>query len=267
VARLRYLQGEAATRSAGALKNTVHGIRATYLTDPEVVAALLPRPLEAIERPEIFVQFVHVAMHITDDITQEIGALTTGVKCTYEGVPGAYCFHMAMEGESVVTSGRERFGEPKKIAQTKFSREGNKVTATCTRHGVAYFEISGEIGAEVDEPLQFEEYIYCYKGMPAIDREGEFDGDVFLTRLNWKRNYTRRCTMNGNIVLRESAYDPMADIPVRRITSMQYVEGGSQTGGQILRAVPGEWIAPHWVGRYDTPQNVGLELKAAEKVA
>lgn len=124
-----------------------------YLTDPEVVEAMLPRPLKAIERPEIFVQFVHVAMHITDTITQEIGALTTGVMCSYEGVVGAYCFHMAMEGESVVTSGRERFGEPKKIAETKFNRDGNRISATCTRHGVPYFEIAGEIGAELDEPL------------------------------------------------------------------------------------------------------------------
>ena len=46
---------------------------------------------------------------------------------------------------------------------------------------------------------------------------------------------------------------------------MQYVEGGSQTGGTLLRAVPGEWIQPHWVGRYDDPQNVGVPL-AAEKV-
>ena len=113
MSRLRYIQGPVETRAPGMLKNTVYGIRATYETDPEVVAALLPQPLVAIERPEIWLQMVHVAMHVTETDTVEIGALTVGVNCTHEGAPGAYCFHMAMEGETVVTSGRERYGEPK----------------------------------------------------------------------------------------------------------------------------------------------------------
>ncbi len=260
MSRLRYVMGKNDTRTAGMLRNTVYGIRATYETDPEVVAALLPRPLKPVARPEIWLQMVHVAMHVTDTDTVEIGALTTGVNCTYEGAPGAYCFHMAMEGESVVTSGRERFGEPKKIATTHFERNGDHLRATCSRHGVVYFEIEGTIGPKVDAPLKFEEHLFCYKGLPAIDRPGEFDGDVFLTRLNWQRNYTDRRAMQGTITLRESPYDPLADVPVRKLVSMEYVEGGTATGGVLLQKVPGEWIAPHWVGRYDEPRNVGLEL-------
>ncbi len=261
---LRYVQGPVQTRNAGMLRNSVSGIRATYETDPEVIAALLPRPLEAIERPEIWLQMVHVAMHVTDTSTVEIGALTVGVNCLHEGAPGAYCFHMAMEGETVVTSGRERFGEPKKIAETRFERNGDHLRATCSRHGIAYFEIQGTIGEKLDQPLSFEEHLFCYKGMPSIDQPGQFDGDVFLTRLNWQRNYSDRRAMNGTITLRESPYDPLVDIPVRRITDMQYVEGGTATGGTLLRTVPGEWIAPHWVGRQDDPLNVGIEVAVRE---
>ena len=96
--------------------------------------------------------------------------------------------------------------------------------------------------------------------MPSIDQPGQFDGDVFLTRLNWERNYDARRAMTGTITLRDSAFDPLADIPVRRITDMQYVEGGTATGGTLLRKVPGEWIAPHWVGRNDDPRNVGVDI-------
>lgn len=268
MSRLRYLQGPVATRNSGALRNTVRSIRAVYETDVEVARALLPQPLEGVEKPEIWLQIAHVAMHVTDDRTVEIGALTMGVNCTHEGTPGAYCFHMAMEGETVVTSGRERFGEPKKIAETSFVRQGDQVRATCARHGITYFEIEGTIGAELDEPKQFEEYLFCYKGLPSIDTPGEFDGDVFLTRLNWERNYTTRRAMTGEIKLAESPYDPLIDIPVRKLVSMQYVEGATRTSGQILRKVPGEWIAPHWVGRYDDPQNAGIDLAApSEKAA
>lgn len=268
MSRLRYLQGPAATRAGGALRNTVRSVRAVYETDEAVARALLPQPLVGIERPEVWLQIAHVAMHVADDRTVEIGALTMGINCTYEGTPGAYCFHMAMEGESVVTSGRERFGEPKKVAETSFERQGDHVRATCSRHGITYFELEGRIGEENDAPRVFEEYLFCYKGLPSIDTPGEFDGDVFLTRLNWKRNYNTRRDMTGEIRLAESPYDPLIDIPVRRMVSMNYVEGATQTSGQILRKVPGEWIAPHWIGRYDEPTNIGIDLsQPAEKAA
>ncbi len=266
MSRLRYVQGDGAVRQ-GALKNTVRSVRAVYETDREVALAMLPRPLVAADNPEVFLQFAHVAMHVSEERTVEIGALTVGINCTYEGTPGAYCFHMAMEGETVVTSGRERFGEPKKIAETSFTKDGDHVNATCARHGITYFEIEGDIGAESDLPKSFEEYLYCYKGLPSIDTPGQFDGDVFLTRLNWKRNYTTRRSMNGSIRLHESAYDPLIDIPVRRIVSMEYVEGATMTSGQILRTVPGDYIAPFWIGRYDDPTNQGIVLGDQVKAA
>jgi acetoacetate decarboxylase len=262
MSRLRYLAGPVETRDAGMLRNTVSGVRATYETDRTVIDALLPRPLEPLERPEIWLQMVHVAMHKSDTETIEIGALTVTVPCTHEGAPGGYCFHMAMEGESVVTSGRERFGEPKKIAETRFHRSGDRIHATCSRHGIAYFEVEGTIGEPNGAPLEFEEHLFCYKGMPSIDTPGQFDGEVFLTRLNWQRKYSARRAMSGSITLRESPYDPLADIPVRKLVEMEFIEGGTATGGQILRPVPGEWIAPHWVGRMDEPRNTGIELGA-----
>lgn len=267
MARLRYLRGPVATRSAGGLNNTVRSLRATYETDPAVIRAMLPRPLEAIERPEVFLQFAHVAMHVTPERTVEIGALTLGLNCTYQGTPGAYCFHMAMEGESVVTSGRERFGEPKKIAVTSFDKDGDHVRATCTRHGITYFEMEGRIGADNDGPKQFDEYLYCYKGLQGITDPDGFDGEVYLTRLDWQRNYKVRRDFEGTIKLSDSPYDPLVDIPVRRIVAMDYVEGATVTGGRILTSVPGEWIANQWVGRFDEPANVGVELAGTEELA
>lgn len=267
MSRLRYIKGASPTRAAGGLNNTVRSVRATYETDPAVYAAMLPRPLEAIDRPEVFVQLAHVAMHVTPERTIEIGALTMGIMCSFEGTLGAYCFHMAMEGESVVTSGRERFGEPKKVAETSFEKNGDHIRATCTRHGITYFTVEGTIGQANENPRQFEEYLYCYKGLQGIQDPATFDGDVFLTRLNWKRNYSERRSMDGRITLAESAYDPLIDIPVRRLVNMEYVEGSTVTGGQILRTVPGEWIADQWVGRYDDPANAGVEIAELEELA
>ncbi|MBY8824005.1 acetoacetate decarboxylase family protein [Sphingomonas colocasiae] len=265
--KLRYVQGPVATPQSGGLNNTVRTVRALYETDAEIARALLPQPLVPAARPEIFLQFAHVAMHVTPETTVEIGALTLGVMCDYEGTRGGYVFHMAMEGETVVTSGRERFGEPKKIAETTFDKNGDHVRATCSRHGITYFEVEGTIGADQGKPEPFEEYFYCYKGLPSITTPGEFDGDVYLTRLNWKRNYSRHHGFDGAIRFHESAYDPIVDVPIRRMLSLDYVEGATNTSGQLLRTVPSEWIAPFWVQRNDAPSNPGVEIALAEAKA
>lgn len=264
MAMLRFVQGPIAAPTGSGLINSVRTVRALYETDPEIVRAMLPEPLVPAERPEVFLQFAHVAMHVTPTETVEIGALTIGLMCDYEGVRGGYVFHMAMEGEGVVTSGRERFGEPKKIAETSFRKDGDRVRATCTRHGITYFEVEGRIGADQGKPEPFEEYFYCYKGLPSITTPGEFDGDVFLTRLNWKRNYSSRNRFDGEIRFHESAYDPIVDVPIRRIVSLDYVEGATNTSGQILRTVPGSFIAPFWVQRNDVPGNPGIDVKRAK---
>lgn len=263
MAKLRYVQGPVAAPQSAGLNNTVRTVRAVYETDPEIIQAMLPRPLQASARPEIFLQFAHVAMHVSPENTIEIGALTLAAMCDYEGTPGGYVFHMAMEGETVVTSGRERFGEPKKIAETTFDKNGDHVRATCTRHGITYFEVEGNLGADQGKPDPFEEYFYCYKGLPSISTPGEFDGDVYLTRLNWKRAYNMKRAFEGQIRFHESAFDPLVDVPIRRMVSMDYVEGATNTSGQLLRTVPGEYIAPFWVQRNDAPTNPGIDVALA----
>ena len=77
MARLRYVRDVKAAQeqtlsNTGPLNNTVRSIRAVYETEPEIAAALLPRPLVPIERPEIFLQFAHVAMHVSEELGIEM---------------------------------------------------------------------------------------------------------------------------------------------------------------------------------------------------
>lgn len=259
MARLRFVEGNTPARGAS-LNNTVRTIRAMYETDPEIVRAMLPRPLVPAERPEVFCQFASVAMHVSETETMEIGALTLGLMCDYNGQRGGYVYHMSMEGESVVTSGRERFGEPKKIAETRFERSGDHLSVSVRRHGIDFFTFEGTLGEPLETPAPFEEFFYCYKGLPAIETPGEFDGDVWLTRLNWKRNYNKRRALTGDIQFHESPWDPIIDVPIRRMTQLEYVEGATNTSGTLLEKVPGEWIAPFWIQRNDAPFNPGIEI-------
>lgn len=268
--RLRYVQDlsrAGAPATPGATSHTVQSIRALYETEPEIAAALLPRPLVAAERPEIFVQFASIAMHLSAERTVQLGAATVGVSCTHEGRPGYYVLAMPMEGEFVVIGGREKFGEPKKIANTSFSHADGQVRGSVSRHGVSFLELGGRLGAPSDSPTRFVEHFYCFKGMPtcmpATNPNGGFDGDVMLTRLTWERNYDSvRTVDDAEIILRESAYDPLIDVPVKRLIRMEFAEGATKTSGEVVRVVPGEWLTAFWCQRYDTP-HVGIDLALA----
>ena len=273
MARLRYVKDLAADGTAKPggrpVRHKVRSVRALYETEPEIARALLPRPLVPAPRPEIFVQFANVAMHFPDDRVVEIGAATVGVACSHEGRDGYYVLAMPMEGEFVVIGGREKYGEPKKIADTEFSVADGRMNAKVTRHGIAFLELDGAIGDEADSPKEFTEYFYCYKALPAAVAEGNqnggFDGEVLLTLLTWERNYDSIRTIDdGRIILRESPHDPLIDVPVKRLIRMELAEGGSRTRGEVLRSVPGEWLAPFLSQRYDDPQD-GIHVPLASE--
>ena len=126
MARLRYVRTleqvkKAADANPEFLKSTVRSLRAVYETDPGIVEAVIPKPLEPTERPQVCVTCSHVAMHITPEFTFEIGSAVFGVKARYDGAEGIYVITMPMTTEQAVVPGRETFGEPKKIASTCFS--------------------------------------------------------------------------------------------------------------------------------------------------
>ncbi|MFW6092578.1 MAG: acetoacetate decarboxylase family protein [Pseudomonadota bacterium] len=272
MAHLRYVRSDETLERAkqqprrGPLNNTVRSVRAVYETEPEIAAALLPKPLEPLERPEIFVQFAHVAMHVSEENTVTIGAATVAVRSYYKGRMGGYVLAMPMEGEFVVISGREIYGEPKKIGAVDFDVDGDRFKVAVTRHDIPFLEIQGSIG-ESKGSAEFTEHFFCHKALPAIDGSLGFDGDVLLTQLNWKRNYTDVYECKGDIILRESPYDPLVDVPVRKLVSLEYAEGATQTNGEILEKIPGEWIKHHIHQRFDDGLDAGVDLELASEHA
>lgn len=83
--------------------------------------------------------------------------------------------------------------------------------------------------------------------------------------LTWERNYTTvKRIEDARIILRESPRDPLIDVPVKRLIRMELAEGASRTSGEVLRSVPGEWLAPFIVQRYDDPQE-GIQVSLASE--
>jgi len=272
MARLRYVKTPAELEAAAKLNpeflpNTTRQIRAVYETDPEVVAAILPRPLAPTSRPEVGVTISRVSMHLGPGFDIDIGAAVFGVRTTYDGVEGLYMVTMPMTTESAVVGGRETFGEPKKLAQIDFERSGDAVTASVTRQGVTYIEVHGR----VQEPIgqrSFTDFAYCFKCLPALDKAKALEFDPLLVRLEWRQQFDV-ARMTGEVILRDSPFDPVVDLPVRRLVSVNYEEGMSHSSGKVLRSIPAEWLVPYMHQRYDdiTPMLVALAERATPGAA
>jgi acetoacetate decarboxylase len=265
MSKLRYVKTAeqvAKARSANPefLESSVRSLRFVYETDPAVAAALVPKPLTVDPESHVCVTFSHVAIHLSPDFTFEIGSAIFGVKASYEGVSGIYLVTMPMTTEQAVVPGRETFGEPKKIAMIDFKKDADKVSCDVTRMGMTYLEGKGRVGKALG-PREFAEFGYCYKALPACEKTRAFDGEPLLVRLEWRHRHKGVWTLeDAELNLYDSPFDPVADVPVRRIVTAEYEEGTAESNGRVLRTVPGEWLEPFLHQRYDDTSGEGVEL-------
>ena len=100
---------------------------------------------------------------------------------------------------------------------------------------------------------------------PAISRSlaqlRELLGDPLLVRLEWKHDQSEAHTIeDGELTLGNSPFDPVADLPVRRLVRMEYEKGKTESNGTVLRSIPGDWLLPFLHQRYDDPAAEGIEV-------
>ena len=110
-------------------------------------------------------------------------------------------------------------------------------------------------------PRELTEHAYCAKALPACDPGKGLDGEPLLVRLEWRHQHSGAWQIDGGqLTLGESPFDPVADIPVKRLLRCEYEEGGCQCNGRVLRAIPGDWFLPVLHGRYDDASGIGIEV-------
>jgi acetoacetate decarboxylase len=221
---------------------------ATYETEPELIAQVLPRPLSPSDQPLVKVTFASV------DIPGygSFGAGSFSVQCRHEDTLGYYCLVMVMTTEGPVITGRETFGEPKKIGHVTVTVDGDQVNATMGRMGVTWAEFNGTATTEIPSPPDETRTDFYFKPLPSPDGIG-LDSDpslVYCTReetTKWAKN------CEGDLILRESPVDPVADLPILRLVEVSVGMRNAIQKGRIHSKVPAEWIMPYLHQRYDNP--------------
>jgi acetoacetate decarboxylase len=220
-------------------------VTVVWETDPDVIAAVLPPPLEPSE-PLARIRFATVDMGTGIPV---FGAGWFGVRARHAGVEGEYALFMPMTTEQATIGGRETYGEPKKIGAVTIDRDGDAVTARFERMGFRVAQLRGTIGEAV-EIAPKDKVDFYFKCSPSPDGKG-FDTEPALVHVRRHEEARDGHVIDGTLELLESPLDPVADIPVRRVVSMQFAQVATTQAGEVVERVPAEWLLPYAHQRYD----------------
>jgi acetoacetate decarboxylase len=233
---------------------------ATYETDPDAIAAVLPPPLSPPDEPLVRVTIATV------DVGRgypTFGAGTFAVHARHEDVDGDYALVMPMTTEQAVIGGRETYGEPKKLAEVTLSRHsegqtGSHVHGSFTRMGIDFVEIGGRIAEELQPTPDRRRTSFYFKFLPSPTGKG-FDGDPMLVYCHRDEKTRRLWRVSGDVSLAESRFDPVADLPVLKVRDIELAERSSVQTGEVVATVAADWIAPYVHQRYDDLSPVGSD--------
>ncbi|MFG2331428.1 acetoacetate decarboxylase family protein [Streptomyces sp. NPDC048604] len=226
------------------------GVVAVWETDPDVVAAVLPPPLKPAERP-----LVRANISKVDLPGYPLGAGSVAVAAGHGDQQGWYPLVMPMTHERALTGGREVFGEPKKLGEVTVERDGLVVRAVLARHGIAFVEVRGAVSGPLPLPEPADKTDFYFKFLPAVDGSG-LEGDPVLVHCVRHEKVRRLEAVTGDVVLRESMYDPVADLPVRRLVEITVGEKTTDQKGRVVERVAAEVLLPYIHQRYDDPRQV-----------
>lgn len=220
-------------------------VTVVWETDIDVIRAVLPPPLEPSE-PRARLRFATVDMGTGIPV---FGAGWFGVRARHGNVEGEYALFMPMTTEQATVGGRETFGEPKKIGAVSIAVEGDHVHARFERMGFPLAEVKGVLGDAVAIPPR-DKVDFYFKCSPSPDGKG-FDTEPALVHVRRHEEARDGRTVDGTLSLFDSPLDPIADIPVGRIVSMEFARVNTSQHGEVVERVPADWLLPYVHQRYD----------------
>jgi acetoacetate decarboxylase len=222
-------------------------VTVTYLTDPDIVAEVLPRPLTPASEPIVRISLQRVAI----EGRPPFGSAVFSVAARHGEVEGDYPLFMPQSTEQSVTGGRETFGEPKKLGQIDVSRDGDGdlVEATVARLGYPLITVTGRITGPLPLPPDQANVEFYFKFLRAPDGDGITD--PHLVHGTYHRHYEVFEGIDGSVDLGDSPLDPVADIKLRELRSITWCRRRTIQTARIAERVPQDWLLPFVHQRYD----------------
>lgn len=233
-----------------------------FETRPEIVARLLPPPLEPAKDP-IAMAFVAHYPSTNFDVTYNESALF--LRAVHNGEEGGYCLAMPVTNDIAMAGGREVYGFPKKIADIHINRDGESVTGWTERRGIRFMEVkanlTGKLNAPEAQDLLFgggmgedgtiKAVSYNFKYFPAPEG-GTLDYSPRLVRQETVLKPKEMVFGEAELVLTHSDYDPWAEVEVVKMLGAVYSVGdNSMLGGKVAAEVDPMMFMPYAFLKWD----------------
>ena len=232
-----------------------------FLTDPDVVAGILPPPLEPADQPLITAMVGRWQSNCVGDFAG--GAIY--VSARYQGEDGAYVLAMYMDGDVPTIYGRDLFGEPKKLATSRVHRHGDAHHAWLERNGVRLIELHGSLDRPI-EPFEGSGINYNFKARPSADGVG-LEEDAILTKATFEQHVSGGREGAASLVLRGTVHDPLDELPIRSVVRGAFLEVDLIASCQAVATTPADVFLPYHYGRHDDWSALDTESAALVPVA
>ncbi|MHB1583192.1 MAG: acetoacetate decarboxylase family protein [Acidimicrobiales bacterium] len=227
----------------------IASLEVVYRTAPDLVRAVVPPPLVAADEAKVHLRFTDIDLDFGGGVTWQEHVGWFGVDVTYDGRSGEYPLLIPIDMESAIAVSRERHGEPKKLAEISIERNRNDVSASMTRQGVTFAEVTGVVTRPAPVPGPSETRQFWFKFMPAVSGEG-FDGDVLLVQVDQTRTPVTVEEVDAKVVLRDLPSAPLADLPVEEVLSVVWTTRRATTNPRVVGPVDPVAFAPFAAARY-----------------
>jgi len=205
----------------------------TYRTDPEILRAVVPEPLE-IGEPLVKYEFIRMPDSTGFGDYTETGQV---IPVTFQGKPGVFVHSMYLDDDAPITGGREIWGFPKKLANPKIVHDGDVVVGSlhygqvlCATMTMGYkHKIVDE--AAVLQSLQVPNYLI--KIIPHVDGSARICELVryFLEDISMKGAWSGPAALE----LHAHVLADVAKLPVREVLSAVHFKADLTLGlGEVV---------------------------------
>jgi acetoacetate decarboxylase len=220
-------------------------LRVDFLTDPDVVAHIVPPPLQPAAEPLVGAMIGRWRSNCVGDYCG--GALY--VAASHDEVDGDYVLAMWMDADAAMIFGRDLFGEPKKHASSQVYRSGSRFSGWVDRGGVRLLEIHADLPTDV-AASEGGGVNFNFKARPAANGIG-LEEDAILTLATFRSTIHAAREGTGSVRLRGTVHDPIDEIPVVSVVRASFVECDLAAEARSIATVPADAFLPYHHGRHD----------------
>lgn len=196
-------------------------LRLSYRTDPDKIANLLPPGITPGANPHVYVQ-----VYCYPVLGEPEFGVSTKVEADFDGMSGMFSLGMGIDQEAAIFISQELNGQPKFPCSINYFRMGEGVHARCTHQGYTFLEFSGtstglaELSGEDVEDNEW--WIKSSRAVGGVEKEYDFPPHV--VRVRSVMQVLREETLDGDIVLGHSPWDPIAELlPMREQLSASLI--------------------------------------------